>query len=92
MIFLMLFAILAIGFFAAVTTSTQVARNERDVTDALRAAESGMAFVRQQLSRVTVPAATTGTTVTDALFADLPAQLQRRRRAAAGSELTRIPV
>src|SRR4051812_23296836 len=75
MIYLVLFATLAVGFYATVTISTQVARNERDVNDALRAAESGVGFVRYELAQVTVPPGTTGAAVTDALLADLRTQL-----------------
>lgn len=55
MIFLMLFAILAIGFFAATSISTQLAANENMVHQSQVAAESGMQWVRYQLATTDIP-------------------------------------
>ncbi|HEX5243909.1 MAG TPA: pilus assembly PilX N-terminal domain-containing protein, partial [Tepidisphaeraceae bacterium] len=55
MLFLVLFSTLAVGFYAATTLSAQVAKNERSLTTAQSAAESGMEFMRYQLGIITVP-------------------------------------
>jgi Tfp pilus assembly protein PilX len=59
MLFLILFSILSIGFYASTTMSVQVARNERVAADAQYAAESGLAFMRYQLEAVDFPTSTT---------------------------------
>src|SRR6185436_5527840 len=56
MIFLALFATLALGFYAATTANAVVAQNEKNGTISLTAAESGMDFLRYQLSLIKVPA------------------------------------
>jgi len=58
MLFLVLFSTLAVGFYAATTLSAQVAKNERSLTTAQSAAESGMEFMRYQLGIITVPPGT----------------------------------
>jgi hypothetical protein len=54
-IYLTLFSTLAIGFYTSTSMSVKVVSNDRDVTVALSAAESGMQFMKYQLSRVTIP-------------------------------------
>jgi hypothetical protein len=46
MLFLTLFAVLAIGFSSTVTTSVQVAGNEQRTSRALLACDSGMQFMK----------------------------------------------
>jgi hypothetical protein len=58
MFYLTLFATLAVGFYAAVNTSTQIASNDRRTTAARFAAESGMQFMRYQLANLQIPAGT----------------------------------
>src|SRR3954470_19711876 len=58
MLFLVLFSSLAVGFYAAVNTSVQIAHNETYGRRALLAAESGMEFIRYQLSNIAVPQGT----------------------------------
>lgn len=55
MLFLVLFSTLALGFFAASTTSVEVARNEQNVARALLASESGLQFIRYQLKNISIP-------------------------------------
>jgi hypothetical protein len=55
MLFLVLFASLAIGFYAATNTSVIVAHNENSTAKSLLAAETGMDFVRFELSRISIP-------------------------------------
>src|SRR5215472_2582900 len=52
MLFLVLFATLSLGFYASVTTSVQVANNDRRNARALLAAESGVQFMRYDLANV----------------------------------------
>src|SRR3954471_13277385 len=55
MIFLILFATLAVGFYASTTQTLVGATNERNGTISLTAAESGMDFIRYQLALIKVP-------------------------------------
>ena len=55
LLYLVLFASLAIGFYSATNTSAQVSANERRAIGAMIAAESGMEFIRYQLAQVSVP-------------------------------------
>src|SRR3954463_4582394 len=59
MLFLVLFSVLAIGFYASITTGVQIANNERHATNSLLAADSGMAFLPYRWSIFVVPATTT---------------------------------
>lgn len=52
MLFMVIFAAVALGFYAQTTVSAQLSSNERSAARALTAAESGMAFMRYQLSLV----------------------------------------
>src|SRR5688572_17472469 len=58
MLFLVLFASLAIGLYTAAATNAVVSTNEKNGTISLTAAESGMDFVRYQLARIRVPPTT----------------------------------
>ncbi len=75
MMYLCLFSVLAIGFYAATTTASQVVANDQRVSRAFCGAESGMDFMRYQLSRVTIPPGTAPDNVVNALYADLQLQL-----------------
>jgi hypothetical protein len=55
MLFLVVFSALALGFYAATTTSSQIAENERRAASAMAAAESGLQFLRHELSRLDIP-------------------------------------
>lgn len=55
MLFLVLFSTLAVGFYAASNAASQVSNNEKHAAIAAVAAESGMDFMRYQLSQVTIP-------------------------------------
>ena len=55
MIFLVLFATLAVGFYASTTQTTVIATNEKNGVISLTAAESGMDFIRYQLALIKVP-------------------------------------
>jgi hypothetical protein len=71
MLFLILFSVLAIGFYASSNMSAQVARNERVASDAQLAAESGLAFMRYHLGKIDVPL----TTANESLFPLVTSQL-----------------
>src|SRR5690242_3839794 len=54
MLYLVLFAALALGFYAQTNLGAQVAGNEERALAAQNATESGLQFMRYQLSRVKV--------------------------------------
>src|SRR4051794_10087911 len=58
MLYLILFAVMAVGFYAATTMAGQISRNEKRLTDAQLAAESGLQFTRYQLGQVDITTAT----------------------------------
>jgi hypothetical protein len=55
MIYMVLFASLAVGFYATTTISAQVAGNDRRIYSSQLACESGMEYIRYQLGLVDVP-------------------------------------
>src|SRR5207248_11251294 len=59
MMFLALFASLAVGFYASSNTSAIVAQNEATSEHAMLAGESGMEFMRYQMANITLPDGTT---------------------------------
>ena len=58
MLYLVLFATLAVGFYASTGTNAQVSTNELRRYKALGAAESGMDFMRYELFQVAIPPTT----------------------------------
>ncbi len=74
MLFLVLFAVLALGFYSSVTTSVQIAGNEQRSNKARLAAESGVQFMRYQLAHVNIP--NDSTTVLSDLYTDLKTSLE----------------
>jgi hypothetical protein len=75
MLYLVLFGTLAVGFYSATTTQTQIASNDEHIARSFMAAESGMDFMRYQLGRVSIPPHTPNDQVIDELYVDLQAQL-----------------
>jgi hypothetical protein len=55
MLFLVLFATLAIGFYVASTMSSQVSRNEQSLALAQAGADGGAQYLRYQFNQMTVP-------------------------------------
>jgi hypothetical protein len=55
MLYLIIFAALALGFYAQTNVSAQISNNERAVARAMTAADSGMALMRRQLADLTTP-------------------------------------
>jgi hypothetical protein len=67
MLYLVIFSTLALGFYSAVTTASQLAHNDEKAMGAQAAVESGLAFLRYELSRVRVP----GNTVPNQMLAEV---------------------
>lgn len=55
MLFMVLFSALALGFYASVTMSAQIAGNEKRGVEAMNTTESAVAFLRYFLSKLDVP-------------------------------------
>jgi len=68
MLYLVLFAVLAVGFYASTGTNAQVSMNEQRRYRALGAAESGMDFMRYQLFQVAIPPTTTADQVIGQIY------------------------
>src|SRR4051794_9090267 len=75
MVYLVLFATLAIGAYSAITTSAQASYNQRDVNAARAAAESGMEFVRFQLYQLNIPHNTPPASMFATIYTQLGAAL-----------------
>ncbi len=74
MLFLTLFAMLSLGFYASVTSSVQIAKNDQRNAKALLAAESGVQFMRYHLANVNI-SSSSSTPMSD-LCTDLQARLE----------------
>ena len=75
MLFIVLFTMLAIGFAEATVLNAQIADNERTVQRTLTNADSGMAFIRYQLTNVNLPATTTSANLMSNLASELGSRL-----------------
>lgn len=71
MLFLILFSVLAIGFYASSTLSAQVSRNEKVAAEAQLAAESGLQFMRYQLGCVDIATNTANSSLLPAVSTEL---------------------
>lgn len=71
MLYMMLITMLVLGFYASVTTSTTLARNDQRTAKALLAAESGIQFMRNRLAHVSIPPSTTPANLLSELETDL---------------------
>ncbi|MGH7180053.1 MAG: hypothetical protein ACREJC_21930 [Tepidisphaeraceae bacterium] len=90
MLYLVLLSTMAIGFYSAMSTAVQVSANDDHIARAQTAAESGLEFMRYQLSRVTIPPNTEPSEVLDQLYADLQTQLDDTYNlTASGQQITR---
>lgn len=74
MLFMVVFSALALGFYAATTTASQVASNEMRTVSAQSAAESGIQFLRYHLAAMDIPPGLTN----DQLFDEVHMQLESR--------------
>ncbi len=75
MLYMALFSTLALGFYASVTTSVQVAKNEQKLNRALFCAESGMNFMKFHLANLGVPADTAPNALFDQVYTRLSSRL-----------------
>lgn len=75
MLFLVLFSVLAVGFYSATTVSVQIARNDRDATVAQLSAESGWQFIRYHLAQVTITPGSDDNAVFTNLFNQIDARI-----------------
>ncbi|MDB5297354.1 MAG: hypothetical protein JWO31_3337 [Phycisphaerales bacterium] len=75
MLYLILFAALAIGFFAATTMTAQMSRNDRVVAESQMAAESGLQFARRQVNLMNLTPDPDPATAFGQMYAKLSAQL-----------------
>jgi hypothetical protein len=75
MLFLVLFATLAVGFYSMTNSAAQISSNDDRVSRAFLAAESGMDFMRYQLANVHIPPSTPASGVLSSLFNDLQHQI-----------------
>src|SRR5438552_10540179 len=75
MLYLTLFTTLALGFYASVSTSLKVAENEQTTARAMRAGESGMAFMKYHLANLGVPAGTAPDVLFDTVYTRLGVRL-----------------
>jgi len=71
MMYLVLFASMAIGFYVSAGTAIEVSSNEQEQARSLGAAESGLEFIRFQLAQVSIPPNTTSTTMMNAVYTQL---------------------
>lgn len=74
MVFMIVFSALALGFYATVTTASQIANNEKTSLAAQTAAESGIQFLRYHLSALDIPPGLTNSQ----LFEEVQMQLEGR--------------
>jgi hypothetical protein len=75
MLYMILFATLAVGFVAMVDTTVQVSNNDKRTSTRLLAAESGMQYIRLHLWRLNLPATLNGQALFDAVYTQLSANL-----------------
>jgi Tfp pilus assembly protein PilX len=75
MLFLVLFATLAVGFCAATSLSAQVGKNEQSLSVSQVSAESGLQFMRYQLGIMTIPPLTTNSQLLTTVYGLLSASL-----------------
>ncbi|HZL37820.1 MAG TPA: hypothetical protein VFC78_21055 [Tepidisphaeraceae bacterium] len=75
MLYLMLFTVLAIGFYSASTMAVQVSKNDRSIEQSQLACESGLQFVRYQMGYMNLDPATTDANLLGAVATALASQL-----------------
>src|SRR5689334_12908405 len=75
MLFLILFSVLAVGFMEATMMNAQVSDNERMSQQERIAAESGMSFIKYQMSAITLPPGTTSANLLSNLASRLASSL-----------------
>lgn len=86
MLFLTLFAALAVGFFSTVTMSAQVSGNEQRTSRALLASDSGMQFMKYHLATLGIPANTPPAQLFDKVYERLAVKLNYYPNMPAGAK------
>src|SRR5687767_2408718 len=76
MVFMVLFASLAVGFYAQTSIAVQLGHNEQRMLHARNAAESGMEFMRYHLALVQIPPLTPDDLVMEKVYKDLSTSLE----------------
>jgi len=75
MLFMVVFSALALGFYAATTTASQVANNEKTATSARLAAEAGVDFLRYHLASLDIPDNLSTSQVFDEVYMQLATRM-----------------
>src|SRR5439155_17704330 len=75
MLYLVLFACMAVGFYSASGTAVEVSQNEQEQAISMGDAESGMDFIRFQLAQISIPPNSTGPTLMNSIYTQLSANL-----------------
>jgi hypothetical protein len=75
MLYLMLFSVMAVGFYAATTMAAQVANNEQRMAASQMAAESGMSFLRYEMGQVSISGVTNDSQVLQQAYGQLKARM-----------------
>jgi hypothetical protein len=75
MLYLVLFSVLAIGFYAGTTIATQVSRNEQRIDESQFAAESTMDWARRQMVRLNITPGGTSSATYSTLCSQVSATL-----------------
>jgi hypothetical protein len=76
MLFMVIFAVLALGFYSQVNVAAQISANDRRAQEARVAAESGLAFLRYHLASVEMPPGLTRDLAYEELFMQLQGRLE----------------
>jgi len=75
MMYLLLLSSLALGFYASVNVSVQIASNETHVREAMLSAESGLEFIRYTLGNVNIPPQTPDDQIWTSVCSQVKSQL-----------------
>ena len=75
MLYLVIFAALALGFYATTNISAQLSANDQRAAEAQQAAESGLQFLRYHLNAVQIPGGLTPEQSFEQLYTQLNARL-----------------
>src|SRR5687768_14919522 len=76
MLYLVLFSVLAVGFYATTTVSSQLSRNEQRVVEAELAADVGLDFMRFALYQVIIPSSAPSANLLTLVHGDLAELLE----------------
>ena len=77
MLYLVLFSVLAVGFYATTTVSSQLSRNEQRVVEAELAADVGLDFMRFALYQLIIPSSAPSANLLTLVHGDLVGLLEQ---------------